>query len=59
MAINKKISRKNFIRSMTVTGAAMASSSVLKPTLKAFAQSKEGANKESGEWKATTCQGCT
>ncbi len=59
MEINKKITRKNFIKTMTVTGAAVASSSVLKPTLKAFAQSKEGANKEAGEWKATTCQGCT
>ena len=44
---------------MTVTGAGITAANALSPTLKAFAQTSGGAGQESGEWKATTCQGCT
>lgn len=54
-----KIKRRDFLKLSVAAGAA---ASVGKPALNAFAKS-EGGNKPigelPGEWKASTCQGCT
>jgi anaerobic selenocysteine-containing dehydrogenase len=52
---NHTISRKRFLK----TAAAAALGTVLKPSLKAFAQTSKSKPTESGQWKSTTCQGCT
>ena len=57
---DKKLTRTDFIKGIALTGAAVAVSSSLKPDLRAFAQSTEPrSSAPSGEWKPTTCQGCT
>ena len=54
-----KITRRDFVKTAVVTGAAVAASSNLKPALRAFAASDVSPIPEAGKWKPTTCQGCT
>ncbi|MEE8317661.1 MAG: molybdopterin-dependent oxidoreductase, partial [Candidatus Omnitrophota bacterium] len=54
-----KITRRDFVKTAALTGAAVAVSSNIKPVLRAFAASAESPFPESGKWKPTTCQGCT
>ncbi|MBC8208210.1 MAG: molybdopterin-dependent oxidoreductase [Desulfobulbaceae bacterium] len=54
-----KIKRRDFLKLSVATGAA---ATVLgKPTLNAFAAAKSGAvaGEAAGQWKPSTCQGCT
>ncbi len=54
---NNKITRKSFLKTACGAAAIPTLGTVLKPTLRAFAQSSKP--KEPGRWKSTTCQGCT
>ncbi|MBU4342444.1 MAG: molybdopterin-dependent oxidoreductase [Candidatus Omnitrophica bacterium] len=56
---NSKMTRRDFVKSAVLTGAAVAVGSNLKPALRAFAATAEPPFTESGKWKPTTCQGCT
>jgi anaerobic selenocysteine-containing dehydrogenase len=57
---DKKLTRTDFIKGIALAGTAAAIGSGLKPDLRAFAQSTESrGSASSGEWKPTTCQGCT
>lgn len=57
---DKKVTRTDFIKGIALAGTAVAIGSALKPDLRAFAQStKSRGSASSGEWKPTTCQGCT
>jgi anaerobic selenocysteine-containing dehydrogenase len=55
-----KITRKSLLKTATTAAAGATLGTVFKPSLRAFAQTSEP-NKptESGQWKSTTCQGCT
>jgi anaerobic selenocysteine-containing dehydrogenase len=55
----KKMTRKNLVKGAAMAGAAIAVSSVFGPVLRAFAKARGSGPTESGEWKPTTCQGCT
>ena len=54
-----KITRKSFLKTATSVATVATLGAVLKPTLRAFAQTSESKPAESGQWKSTTCQGCT
>ena len=56
---SKKFSRRRFIKSAVAAGTVVALGAALKPTLKALAVSHQPGMKVAGEWKPTTCQGCT
>lgn len=52
--------RRKFIKNATIGGAGLATTAMLVPNLKAFGQAKNNAGDTiNGEWKPTTCQGCT
>jgi anaerobic selenocysteine-containing dehydrogenase len=53
-----KIKRRDFLKISAATGAMAA---IKGPSLKAFAQAApdSGIGEKPGEWKASTCQGCT
>ncbi len=54
------MTRKNFMKTAAVAATATAIGTAFKPSLKAFAQTGKPAEKEGdGQWKSTTCQGCT
>ena len=55
----KEVTRNTFIKGAAVAGAAIAFKSVFSPALRAFAKSSASGPVESGQWKPTTCQGCT
>ena len=55
----KGINRRDFLKGAAVTGAALSVGAVSTPALRAFAQTDRGAYELKGEWKPTTCQGCT
>lgn len=55
----KGIDRRSFLKGVTMTGAALSLGAVSAPALRAFAQNDTGAYELKGEWKPTTCQGCT
>ena len=55
----KTMTRKNLVKGAAMAGAAIAVSSVFGPVLRAFAKARGSGPTESGEWKPTTCQGCT
>jgi anaerobic selenocysteine-containing dehydrogenase len=61
MKIDKRTyDRRKFIKGAVVVGAASAAGVVAKPILRAFAAtSNPSSTKLVGEWKPTTCQGCT
>ena len=52
-----KISRRSFLRGTAVAG--MTAGVGLVPSVRAFATSDKTYPLEEGEWKPTTCQGCT
>ncbi|MHC4535102.1 MAG: dehydrogenase, partial [Planctomycetota bacterium] len=54
-----KITRKSFLKTATATAAVAVYGTVSKPILGAFAQTSNSKPKEPGQWKSTTCQGCT
>ncbi len=55
----KKLTRKSFVKGAAVAGAALALTT-FKPAMRAFAKAKSSLPPtESGQWKPTTCQGCT
>ena len=54
----KQVGRKDFMKGAVVAGAALAVGSAL-GALRAFAAAPESDSVESGQWKPTTCQGCT
>ena len=57
---NKKLTRTDFIKGIALAGTATAIGSGLGSGLRAFAQTAEPrGSAPSGEWKPTTCQGCT
>ncbi len=56
---DKKMTRRTFVKAAGLAGAGIAVGSVLKPSLKAFAQTGNSTSVDKGEWKSTTCQGCT
>jgi anaerobic selenocysteine-containing dehydrogenase len=52
--------RRKFIRNAAIGGTGLAATALLVPNLKAFGQAKKSAGETiHGEWKPTTCQGCT
>lgn len=51
-------SRRTFLKRAFAVGGAAASMTATAP-LRAFAQTEKDKNVEPGEWKPTTCQGCT
>lgn len=53
-----RLSRRSFMKTSAVTGAAVAAGSGLKPELKALAAASP-ASGEKGQWLPATCQGCT
>ena len=54
-----KVTRRSFMkRASAATGTAVALGS-LRPSLRALEAAGEGSSGGMGEWKATTCQGCT
>ena len=57
--IQKKMSRRNFIMAAAATGTVAAFSATLNPSLRALAKTNNPLSNGSGEWKPTTCQGCT
>lgn len=56
---DKKLDRRDFLKGVALTGAAASLGTVMQPALKAFAQNDRGSYELGGEWKPTTCQGCT
>ncbi len=60
---NNGMDRRNFLKHAAVAGAAVSTGialgTVLKPSLRAFAQTDSAKYEMKGEWKPTTCQGCT
>jgi len=60
--LEKSLTRKSFVKGVAAGGAILAGGSVFAPTLCALAQSDGGTSPKSavkGEWRSTTCQGCT
>ncbi len=55
----RKVTRKTLVKGAAAAGAAIAVKSVFGPMLRAFAETTRSAQPESGQWKPTTCQGCT
>jgi anaerobic selenocysteine-containing dehydrogenase len=57
----KKINlpRRAFVKTIAATGAAVALGAALKPSLRALAENSNPQASDGGEWKPTTCQGCT
>ncbi len=54
----KQVGRKDFMKGAVVAGAALAVGSAFK-ALRAFAAAPKSGSVEGGQWKPTTCQGCT
>lgn len=54
-----KITRRSFVKTAAATTVAVAAGSTFKPVLKAFAETKKSSIPDFGQWKPTTCQGCT
>ena len=54
-----KLTRRTFVKTMAATGAVVALGATLKPALRALAETSNPLVSGSGEWRPTTCQGCT
>jgi anaerobic selenocysteine-containing dehydrogenase len=55
-----KITRRSFMKKTSAaTGGVIALGGTFKPALRALAQTGETTAGGAGEWKSTTCQGCT
>lgn len=52
-------SRRTFLKTISATGAVVALGTTLKPALRAFAETSSPVVSGGGEWRPTTCQGCT
>jgi anaerobic selenocysteine-containing dehydrogenase len=59
MENKNELSRRNFIKNTAGIGAVVGLSAGLPLSLKAFSQKKPKITGNGGEWKSTTCQGCT
>jgi len=59
METGQKITRQSFLKTATAAATVAALHTVLKPALRAFAQGSKSKSKAAGQWKSTTCQGCT
>ena len=57
--LEKKLTRKTFVKGAALAGAAIALKSVFPPILRAFAKADSSTGRQTGQWKPTTCQGCT
>ena len=55
----RKLTRKALAKGAAAAGAAIALASIFRPALRAFAKMDASKRAESGQWKPTTCQGCT
>ncbi len=55
----KELTRRGFVKTAVVAGAALTFSAALKPALRAFSQTGNTSHTVNGEWRPTTCQGCT
>lgn len=55
----KDLNRRKFMKNMAIGGAGLATATIVLPNLKVFAQSDETEQLTKGEWRSTTCQGCT
>jgi anaerobic selenocysteine-containing dehydrogenase len=53
------LTRRNFVKKAAVAGAAVTLGTTLKPALRAFADTGSANYTVNGEWRPTTCQGCT
>jgi len=56
---NVELSRRTFMKASAATGVALAMGGAFKPTLRALAETGKQPLNEIGEWRASTCQGCT
>ena len=60
MKINtEKITRRSFVKSAAAVGVGVALGAALTPSLKAFSDTGSADYTVNGEWRPTTCQGCT
>ncbi|UCD59293.1 MAG: molybdopterin-dependent oxidoreductase, partial [Candidatus Hydrogenedentota bacterium] len=57
--LKNKWDRKKFLETTVKAGTALVLGSALTPSFRAFARSEKSRSTETGEWKPTTCQGCT
>ncbi len=55
----KGLTRRNFMKNAAAAGAAVALGAMLKPALRAFSYTGSADYTVNGEWRPTTCQGCT
>jgi len=55
----ENINRRKFIKNAAIGGAGVAATAMVVPNLKAFVQNTNDSKTPIGEWKSTTCQGCT
>ncbi|KKN03754.1 hypothetical protein LCGC14_1104510 [marine sediment metagenome] len=55
----RELSRKDFVKGATVAAATVAVGAVVGKALRAFARAAKPAGPEPGQWKPSTCQGCT
>ena len=54
-----EVSRRSFLKISAATGLLATGISGSKMMLTAFAENSNASANSSGEWKASTCQGCT
>jgi len=60
--LDKKLTRQSFVKGAAAGSAALTGVSMFMPALRALAQTDKGARRGAsakGEWRSTTCQGCT
>ena len=55
----KGLTRRSFMKNVAAAGAAVALGSTLQPAMRAFSQTGSADYTINGEWRPTTCQGCT
>lgn len=56
---DSKLTRRAFIKSAAISGVITAAGSHFRPALCALQVAQSPAMREPGQWKSTTCQGCT
>ncbi|UCE19329.1 MAG: molybdopterin-dependent oxidoreductase [Gemmatimonadota bacterium] len=56
---SKELTRRNLLKNAAVVGATVTLGTTLKPVLRAFARTGRADYEVQGEWRPTTCQGCT
>lgn len=54
-----ELTRRGFIKATAATGLLAAGIKTVTPNLTAFAEGSNNESSAKGEWKASTCQGCT